>query len=340
MSARPFICGPKDGVDADALGRLNASGIRFTADPNYDQGPYMAGIKRDAGLDAVTTFDRDSFPRVDWDAVRIDPRTVPWETLVADQLEEYAELWPVLPHIINVWNEWAGTGGFEESPLPADVVNGIARLTRECFGDNQLLAHGSIVDGQPSSLQALDWTHVNFADVHEYTKTAPGYYGAPGGATLDLSQYHAVLPSHVGIIISEIGLSSDEVGEASQAVYLESIMRYCISLPDLYLVSWFAYHPYNGWGVIKADGEPKPSYYSYQRAAATYTKEDPVPDDRVFDVGSGLLEMMAEDGAKPITDSTWLPLGRNPSYVEESMADNGIIYRWSSIQNKGYRYRP
>lgn len=278
MAARPFLCGPKEGVEAEALIPLNTCGIRFTADPNYDQGPYMAGIKRDAGLDAVVTFDRDSFPLVDWDAVRLAPDLIDWQTPVSDQLEYYAEQWNTLPHIINIWNEWKGTGGFEESPLPAQVVNGIARLTRECFGDRQLLAHGSIVDGQASSLQALEWTHVNFADVHEYTKVAPNYYGPPGGEVLDLQKYRDVLPSHVGIIISEIGMSSDEPGEAAQAVYLESIMRHCISLDDLYLVSWFAFHPYNGWGIINLDGVPKPAYWSYQRAAATYVDLFPDPE--------------------------------------------------------------
>lgn len=290
--ARPLLCGPKDGIPIDSMLELGAHGPRFTADPSYTtQGQYLDWAAGD-GLDTVVTFDRDSFPLVPWDAVRADPDSVDWEGLVSDQLDYYASEWITLPHIINIWNEWKGTGGHEESPLPAEVVNGIARLTRECFGDRQLLAHGSIVDGQASSLQALDWTHVNFADVHEYTKVAPNYFGAPGGEVLDLQKYRDVLPSHVGIIMSEIGLSSDEAGEASQAVYLESIMRHCVSLPDLYLVSWFAYHPYNGWGLIRPDGSLKPAWYSYQRAAATYQSEEPEPEEPIMALPVKVYEHM------------------------------------------------
>lgn len=287
MSARPYICVPKDGsFPTDALIDLMSRGARFTADPNFDQAIYLEDLA-DQSLGGLITFDRDSFPTVDWDAVRAEPHLTAWQVEVQRQLQWYEAEWEVRPTIINVWNEFAGTGGDEESPMPAYVINEIARFTRERFGQNQFIAHGSTVDGQPSTLKQLDWRHVNFADLHLYAKVAPDWNGDPMTGVLDLEPYRAVLPSSVGIIISEIGLSSwpnqgDPVSETRQSLlfqasYCESIIGHCVSLDDLYLVSWFAGHNHRGFGVVDDHGTPKPSYDAYRRAAATY-KESSEPD--------------------------------------------------------------
>lgn len=58
-------------------------------------------------------------------------------------------------------------------------------------------------------------------------------------------------------------------------------------------------------------------------------------------VGSGLIDMMRQDGVYPAQDySTWLPLGRNPAQIEECIAENGTVYRWLLQVNRGYRYAP
>lgn len=254
MTALPFLCGPKEGLSLDPLRDVGARGIRFTADQTYHQGDYLESLVS-VGFQVVVTFDPDSFAGVDLSD----------DTAVSDRMTWYRDRWPARPLIVNVWNEW-DSDGFESSPMPAFVVNNLARIAREVFGPNQKLAHGSIVSGQPARLQELDWTHVDYADVHEYTKVAPGFTGPPGGEALNLSQYRAVLPGHIGIIMSEIGLSSDQAGEQAQADYCESIMRHCIGLDDLALVSWFCGHPYNGWGLVRPDGSVKPAYSAYQRA--------------------------------------------------------------------------
>lgn len=59
-------------------------------------------------------------------------------------------------------------------------------------------------------------------------------------------------------------------------------------------------------------------------------------------IGSGLLEMMREDGVLPAQSrSTWLPLGQSPADVEQCLAVDGTNYCWTvSSSNRGFRYRP
>jgi hypothetical protein len=58
-------------------------------------------------------------------------------------------------------------------------------------------------------------------------------------------------------------------------------------------------------------------------------------------VGSGLLELLAQDNALPAQSrSTWLPLGSTPADVEEVYGDNGTRYTWLLGPNVGLRFRP
>jgi hypothetical protein len=58
-------------------------------------------------------------------------------------------------------------------------------------------------------------------------------------------------------------------------------------------------------------------------------------------VGTGLLDAMAADGVAPDQDySTWLPIGRMPAQIEECIATNGTVYRWSLTQSVLWRYLP
>lgn len=64
-----------------------------------------------------------------------------------------------------------------------------------------------------------------------------------------------------------------------------------------------------------------------------YTPWEPV-------IGSGILELMAQDGATPAGPSTFLPLGQMPALIEEAYATNGTRYAWLLNESRGYRYRP
>jgi GH25 family lysozyme M1 (1,4-beta-N-acetylmuramidase) len=58
-------------------------------------------------------------------------------------------------------------------------------------------------------------------------------------------------------------------------------------------------------------------------------------------VGSGLLELMAQDNTYPAQSrSTWLPLGSSPAEVEQCLGANMVNYVWSLTTNQGARYGP
>jgi hypothetical protein len=56
-------------------------------------------------------------------------------------------------------------------------------------------------------------------------------------------------------------------------------------------------------------------------------------------IGSGLIQMMEQDGVLPAqASSTWLPLGKTPSDVEECYGQGGTRYVWLLTTGAGYRY--
>lgn len=58
-------------------------------------------------------------------------------------------------------------------------------------------------------------------------------------------------------------------------------------------------------------------------------------------IGSGLLQMMREDGVLPAqAASTWLPLGSPVADVEQAFGENGTSYVWLLGVNRGYRHAP
>jgi hypothetical protein len=78
---------------------------------------------------------------------------------------------------------------------------------------------------------------------------------------------------------------------------------------------------------------------SSEQAAAPQPPTPPA-DPWVGQVGSGLLQLMTEDGTSPAAPSSWLPLGAKPSMIEEAVGENGTVYRWLIPTNQGFRYPP
>lgn len=68
-------------------------------------------------------------------------------------------------------------------------------------------------------------------------------------------------------------------------------------------------------------------------------EEDHVPEEAT--IGSGLLSMMEEDDTTPAqSQSTWLPLGKDPAEVEECYGSNGTRYAWLLNGSGGFRFPP
>jgi hypothetical protein len=58
------------------------------------------------------------------------------------------------------------------------------------------------------------------------------------------------------------------------------------------------------------------------------------------EVGTGILEMMAEDGTAPAAPSTSLPIGATPWLIEETYGLNGVLYVWHLPTGRHWRYPP
>ena len=62
------------------------------------------------------------------------------------------------------------------------------------------------------------------------------------------------------------------------------------------------------------------------------------PPVTVGQIGSGLLELMAQDGVAPAqTNSMWI--GGPPAEIEQCYADSGTLYVWVMSENRGYRIK-
>ena len=64
----------------------------------------------------------------------------------------------------------------------------------------------------------------------------------------------------------------------------------------------------------------------------------PVAYVRPGDVGTGLLEMMREDGTEPALPSTWLPLGSQSATVAECIGLNGTRYTFHLPTGRKWRH--
>lgn len=93
------------------------------------------------------------------------------------------------------------------------------------------------------------------------------------------------------------------------------------------------------FGMIDSNGNIKPSFTAFVQAA----KEEPMPDYSQWQgqIGTGLLDMMKDDNTLPAQrKSTFLPLGTNPSDIEEAHGQNGVLYVWHLDGSGSYRFSP
>lgn len=273
--ARPFVTVLKDGSFGPEYGNeLGAVGYRLTFDRNIPNQPEYLRECLSAGLETYLTADTDSFPKsINWDAVRKNPEDRgQWESQVEETIAEYSKNYSGLCTYICAMNEFNDTG-YEGSRMPASVVNRITELWRYHFGDDQRLVAASDVSGDPESLAALDFTHVNLLDIHLWAKAPYDWPDPMSGRLCDtLDRYQARWPG-MGFCISEIGFSSTEDGsdEQKQADYVALAMMELVQRADLDMVGLYAMQDWRGMGLLRYDGSKKPSYWSYRLGSQYWT---------------------------------------------------------------------
>jgi hypothetical protein len=71
----------------------------------------------------------------------------------------------------------------------------------------------------------------------------------------------------------------------------------------------------------------------------TVTTPPPVNGGESESVGSGLLQLMAQDGTEPaLSASLWV--GGPPAEAELCFAKTGVLYYWLMSEGRGFRLKP
>jgi hypothetical protein len=136
---------------------------------------------------------------------------------------------------------------------------------------------GGLVSGQPSWLDGQDLSWMSVVGVHPYGKRPEPNWPSPTWGTGyigDLIDGYAAYGKP--IMVTEIGLSTQEVDEAFQGQYVERMCNAMARRTDIIAVQWFCMTDdmVDGFGLYRNDGSPKPSADAYAFAS---TLAIPVP---------------------------------------------------------------
>lgn len=269
--AKPFVTVDKRGIYGPEIGiDLGAVGYRLTFDRTIEHQPdYLRTVLR-AGLETYLTADTDSFPGVDWGAVRRNPWAEElWYGPVNEALEDYARRYAGLITYLNVWNEWNDTG-YEGSKMHPHVVNEITRLWRRYFPDHERIVAASDVSGNPESIVELDLDPVNMISAHFWAKAPDNWPDEMTGRLNPTATAYRERWPNIPLCLDEIGYSSTEDvpegidGEARQADYTAFSMTEMVQRADLELVGLYAVQDWRGMGLLREDGYKKLAYWYFR----------------------------------------------------------------------------
>jgi hypothetical protein len=158
MNDRAGICVPKWGDYLPEWGvGIGAGWFRFTGDLDHGAPRAWAQACVDAGLKLFLTYDSDTFRN------RTDEQAV----------QGLAERYQGLIEAVGCGNEPDGAGA-ESSSMNHSRINRLIEISRYYCGDSQILAAPGLIGGDENWLNQLDFTHVNWIDIHPYGRWAPG----------------------------------------------------------------------------------------------------------------------------------------------------------------------
>ena len=177
---------------------------------------------------------------------------------------------------------------------------------------------------------------------HPYGQRPDGF-AQPGWGWGDMR--NAINRAHelarLPVWLTEWGVKlSDAGGEQGQADYLSAGAATIAALgPDIVpMASFFCWRDDVGapseqgphaFGLATTDGRHRPAWDVFRRLQG----DQPMPTDG-YDVGEGLRAWIYQRGDRPIANSSFLPLGRNPAQIECAYGASGAEYRWSLVENR------
>ena len=343
--AKPFVTVEKDGRYSPSLGiELGAAGYRLTFDIQLQHQPEYLRECLGSGLETYLTGDTNSYPDVNWAAVRENPEDRRlWEPQVTRTIAQYSKLYRdfdthtsrhrELCTYINVWNEWNDTG-YEGSRMPASVVNRGTEIWRFYFPDHKRIVAASDISGSPDSIAELDLTHVNSLDIHLWNKGPNNWPDYMSGRLLDtLNKYQRRWPGRK-FCISEIGFSSTEGSdEDTQALYCGQAMTELVQRADLEMVGWYAMQDWRGMGLLRADMSKKLSFWHYRLGSQYWDGErvvvEPLPQ-YVYAYGFARLnELNPGLFGEPLENEQMIV----PGFITQRTSEGDLVF--AAVKNQG-----
>ena len=208
----------------NAVVSLNATWIRIVAMPDHDLTDYLRSA-RARNLKVLLVLARESF---------IEPG--PRQDMYALYKQRYVDTG--LVHAIQVGNEMDHASPSSWS-MSQKEFESFGKSVRAAFPTTTIVT-GGLVSGQPSWLAGVDLSWAQAISLHPYGKSPSETWPHPGWGTGYIGDFldsYAVYGKP--LLITEVGLSTDEVTEEFQAAYCQRMVDYFARRTDILGVMWF-----------------------------------------------------------------------------------------------------
>jgi hypothetical protein len=256
---------PRDGsASAGMLRSLGATWIRIVAMPDLDLTSYFQEL-RAHGIRILLVLARES----------------------GGDIGAYARLYGSLVDCVQPGNEPDHVSPSSWTMTQAEFVS-LGKAARQLFPTTPIVTAG-LVSGHPSWLDGLDLSWADALAVHPYGKSPDPQWPHPGWGTGfmgDLLDGYAAYGKP--LLVTELGLSTDQVTPEFQAEYLDRCAGYLNHRADVEAWLWFCLDDERmvpQFGLVRSEGDEKPSADAFRAAAAVQihslwppTQEPPEPE--------------------------------------------------------------
>ncbi len=240
-------------ISASTVAESGATVARLVAYPDYDATRYLCDLAA-RGIQPLVILASESF------AGDVDSALTYYRRLYGD----------VPGAAFQVGNESDQAGSESSWHQSHAQVNDLLRRARRTLGDRATIIAPGLVSGDPRWVDGLDLSVADFYAVHPYGQRAARGWPHPEWGFGDVLDLLAAYRDHAGdtpLWVTEFGLTSRDYDEAFRADYLTRMYGTLAASGLVEVACWFALHDFDGFGLLKADGERMPGWYALRGVA-------------------------------------------------------------------------